>query len=376
MRNGLVAAFVALVSPLAAQESGAFVVRLGRDTLAVESYTRTATELRGEQVIRAPRSAHRIYTVTYRADGTVERYELVTHNIQGGPGPLETRFTLTFEGPEAVTRSARGDSVITTRAPLAGPALPWTIHVYGVMEDIVRRARGAGGDRVAVPVVALGESAAETAWVWRTGPDSVGADFAGIGPFRIHTDARGALLGASGVGGTLQVTVERLATLDLAPFGPAFASRPLGVLSPPDSVRARIGAARIAVDYSRPAMRGRVIFGTTVPFDRVWRTGANSATLFETSADLVIGGVTVPAGKYSLYSIPGRTAWTLIVNRNTGQWGTEYDAQHDLARIAMTITALPEPIEQFRISVEPQGAGGVLAFAWERTRASVPITVP
>ena len=372
----IIGALGALAAPLAAQDAGSFVVRLGVDTLAVEQYTRTATQLRGEQVIRSPRSMHRIYTVTYRADGSVERFEMVTHNIGGGPGPMETRATAEF-GPSAVTmRVPRGDSSVTVTAPVVGPAAPWAINVYGLTEDVLRRARAAGGERFAMPIVSLGATEADTATVLRQGADSVVADFGGIGPLRIRTDAAGTLLGLSGIGGTLQVTVARVPSLDMAAFGPAFASRPLGVLSPADSVITSVGQAAIAVRYSRPAMRGRAIFGVVVPWDRVWRTGANSATLFETSADLLIGGTTVPAGKYSLYSIPSRSGWTLIINRNTGQWGTEYDAQHDLARVAMEVTPLAQAVEQFTIAVEREGAQtGALSLAWERTRAVVRFTV-
>ena len=155
-----------------------------------------------------------------------------------------------------------------------------------------------------------------------------------------------------------------------------FANRPLGVLSPADSVITSVGRAAIAVRYARPAMRGRTIFGAVVPWDRVWRTGANSATLFETSADLLVGGTRVPAGRYTLYSIPSPSGWTLIINRNTGQWGTEYDARHDLARVAMAVTPLDQPVERFTIAVDAEATGGVLSLAWERTRAAVRFTVP
>lgn len=369
-------ALAALVAPLAAQDAGSFVVRLGTDTLAVEQYTRTATQLRGEQVIRSPRSLHRIYTVTYRADGSVERFELVTHNIGGGPGPMETRATAEFGASAVTMRVPRGDSSVSLSAPVPGPAAPWAINVFGLTEDVLRRARAAGGESFSMPIVSLGATEADTATVLRHGDDSLVAGFGGVGPFRIRTDAAGTLLGLSGIGGTSQVTVERVPSLDLAALGPAFANRPLGVLSPADSVITSVGRAAIAVRYSRPAMRGRAIFGVMVPWDRVWRTGANSATLFETSADLAIGGTTVPAGKYSLYSIPSRTGWTLIVNRNTGQWGTDYDAQHDLVRVAMEVTPLPQAVEQFTIAVEREGdRAGVLSLAWERTRAAVRFTV-
>jgi hypothetical protein len=371
--SGITAALAAITAPVAAQQSGAFVVRLGTDTLAVEQYTRTATQLRGEQVIRSPRSQHRIYTVTYRADGSVERYELVTHNIGGGPGPAETRATAEFGASAVISRVPRGDSTATVTASVPGPAHPWAINVYGLTEEVLRRARAAGRDSVAFPIVSLGANEADTAIVLRHGADSVVAAFGGIGPFRIRTDAQGALLGLTGIGGTLQVTVERVPALDMASFGPAFANRPLGVLSPADSVKATIGGATVTVRYARPSMRGRTIFGVVVPWDRVWRTGANAATVFETSADVVVGGTAVPAGKYTLYSIPSPAGWTLIINSNTGQWGTEYDARHDHARIAMEVASTAQPVEMFTIAIDGGGAEGVLSLTWERTRASVRI---
>jgi len=111
-----------------------------------------------------------------------------------------------------------------------------------------------------------------------------------------------------------------------------------------------------------------------VPWNQVWRTGANQATVFETSADLVMAGTPVPAGKYSLWTLPSPGGWKLIVNKNTGQWGTDYNAQYDLARLDMTVEQLPQPVERFTIGIEPKGSGGVLRLEWEKTRASVPLS--
>jgi hypothetical protein len=127
--SGITAALAAITAPVAAQQTGSFVVRLGTDTLAVEQYTRTATQLRGEQVLRSPRSLHRIYTVHYRADGSVERYEMVTHNIGGGPGPAETRAIAEFGASAVTMRVPRGDSTATVTAPVPGPAAPWSMNV-------------------------------------------------------------------------------------------------------------------------------------------------------------------------------------------------------------------------------------------------------
>jgi hypothetical protein len=144
--------------------------------------------------------------------------------------------------------------------------------------------------------------------------------------------------------------------------------------SPRDTVRGRIGGADLLVDYGRPYMRGRTIMGGLVPYGRVWRTGANEATHLVTSADLRIGGVAVPAGTYTLYTLPGESEWALIVNRQTGQWGTVYDEGRDLARIPMRIRRLDAPVDQFTLSIEPRGEGeGVLALEWETTRAEVSV---
>ncbi len=143
--------------------------------------------------------------------------------------------------------------------------------------------------------------------------------------------------------------------------------------SPAAQVTARIGAATITIDYSRPSMRGRKIMGGLVPYDKVWRTGANRATHLKTDAALTIGDLAVPAGTYTLYTVPGEKGWTLIVSKQTGQWGTQYDQAQDLGRVKMTAEALPAAVELFTIAVAGSGAAGTLTMEWENTRASVAV---
>ncbi len=140
--------------------------------------------------------------------------------------------------------------------------------------------------------------------------------------------------------------------------------------SPAAQVTAKVGAATITIDYSRPSMRGRAIMGGLVPYDKVWRTGANRATHLKTDAALTIGDLAVPAGTYTLYTVPGEKGWTLIVNKQTGQWGTQYDQAQDLGRVKMTVEVLPAAVEQFTIAVT---ASGTLTMEWEKTRASVAV---
>jgi hypothetical protein len=146
--------------------------------------------------------------------------------------------------------------------------------------------------------------------------------------------------------------------------------------SPRDTTRATIGSATILVDYGRPSKRGRKIIGELVPFGSVWRTGANEATTVVTNQPLKLGTLVVPAGKHTIWTLPGPTGWKLIINNQTGQWGTDYDPKQDLGRVDMQVSTLPAEVEKFTIKVTPAGAkGGVLALEWETTRVEMPFTI-
>lgn len=149
----------------------------------------------------------------------------------------------------------------------------------------------------------------------------------------------------------------------------------LGVLSPRDTVRAEITGAHLMIDYGRPAARGRTIFGHVVPWDSVWRTGANAATQLITDKEIQFGSITVPPGTYSLFTLPGTDRWLLIINRQHGQWGTAYDQSKDLARLPLDIQHGEELVERFTFEIAPAGKEGLLRFEWEHTIASIPFTV-
>src|SRR5271165_3576057 len=143
--------------------------------------------------------------------------------------------------------------------------------------------------------------------------------------------------------------------------------------SPPATATFDLGGGKsITIDYSSPRVKGRKIYGGLVPFGQVWRTGANEATTFVTNADLMVGGTAVPAGSYTLFTIPGTDKWTLILSKKTGEWGTDYPgATNDLARVDMKVSALPSSAENFTISFVNAGSGANLNIDWETTRASV-----
>lgn len=153
---------------------------------------------------------------------------------------------------------------------------------------------------------------------------------------------------------------------------PAPPSGQQAVLSPRDTAEMQLGNDRIYVDYGRPYLRGRQGVGNLVPYGRVWRAGANAATTFVTSRDLRLGDTNVPAGTYTLYVLASEREWLLIVNRQTGQWGTEYDESQDLARIPMQLERIEPSVEQFTINLVPTGGNAFdLEMRWENTRAVV-----
>lgn len=130
----------------------------------------------------------------------------------------------------------------------------------------------------------------------------------------------------------------------------------------------------VTIKYSRPSVKGRKIFGGLVPYDQVWRTGANAATSLSTDTDLDIGGTTVPKGNYTIYSLPTQNGWKLIINKQTGQWGTKYDPSQDLGRVDMKVTKLSSPVEEFTISLDKAGPdAATLKLQWENTEGSVSV---
>ncbi len=153
------------------------------------------------------------------------------------------------------------------------------------------------------------------------------------------------------------------------------AGKGIGAASPNLIEKGTIGGQTIVVAYGSPRRRGRTILGAVVPYDRVWRTGANEATTVIFDKDIMIGGTAVPAGAYSLWTIPKADGTVqLIVNRQHGQWGTDYDPAQDLVRLPMQSSTAPAPQENFAINITSAGNSGALRFSWDAFVWSVPVT--
>jgi hypothetical protein len=143
--------------------------------------------------------------------------------------------------------------------------------------------------------------------------------------------------------------------------------------SPPAQAQCKFSDGKtITVDYSSPRMKGRKIFGELVPYGQVWRTGANEATTFVTTAPVSAGGRDIPAGSYTIFTVPEQNKWTLIVSKHTGEWGIPYKYEsEEIARIPMSASQTPGPVENFTVSFDQGGGTCTMKLSWEQTQASV-----
>jgi hypothetical protein len=377
------------------EERYGFIARLGSDTVSAESVTRRGNTLISDEVDRFPRVRQRHTEITLRDDGGIQRLAMDIHTPSDSAKQRDRR----------VVAEVRKDSVILTKTDSTG-AKRWayatnggvpTAHLdqmYSLYEirfqEALKRAAAQHrtvGDTVMQRqfyidrefdrfpmnhgmVKLLAGNKAEILHDWLAGPGD--ATF----------DSTGRMLTYSGARTTYLVEARRVTEPpDVKAIGARFAAAESAgggarQLSVRDTLRASIGKAAFTVDYGRPLVRGRTLLGGIVPYDVVWRTGANAATQFTTSAPITLAGIQVPQGSYTLWTVPRASGVDLIVNKQTGQWGTGYDKSRDLARAPMTTETLTTPVEKFTISIAgADDRRGLLTMEWGSFRWSAPIVV-
>ncbi|MGQ0646469.1 MAG: DUF2911 domain-containing protein [Gemmatimonadaceae bacterium] len=369
MRTTLVKCLAVLAASLptgAAAQSGGFLVRLGNDTIAMERYERTATRIDGTVLRRSPATTLVKYSISLNSDGSIASYEQSTLRADGTPTPnAPVPLRMTFTADSVLRHVTQNGQPAILRAAAPKGTLPQVGLSWLANELLVQTARRIG----AAYVIGFGaqQAAPVKADIRFIGTDSAEIVQAG---FRtgVKLDGQGRVIRGDGALTTQKFIATPVPNVDVASIASAWAARDasgaaMGAASTRDTMNAMVGGASVWIDYGRPAKRGREIWGKLVPYDTTWRFGANAATQLRTDKDLDIGGVTVPAGTYTLWLYPtAREAW-LIVNKQTGQWGTAYDANQDLVRIPVTPhMSLRESEERFRIFVQ----GNMLMMHWDK----------
>ena len=388
--------FLACSSTIAAPERYGFVTVLGNDTVSVERVERSPTRLVTDGVDRWPFVRRRHTEFDLAGDGTIRRMVMDVQTPNGrSPRERGRRVTADFS-KDRVAISVRDSGGVRDTSFATGGAItvPHVSMMYSVIELEIAAALRQAAAKGLVP----GDSVMFRQFY----PDrDVGPSFtlhrgfvhprpggkvelrhdwlAGTGD--VTVDSSGRMLSYSGQRSTYKVTVTRtMAPPDIDAIGNrlAAAERRTGQqqVSVRDTARATIGGATFSVDYSRPLARGRTLLGNVISYDRVWRTGANAATQLTTSAPTTRAGLSLPAGTYTLWTLPHANGVELIVNKQVGQWGTEYGRAHDLGRAPMKADTVSKPVEQFTISIEPTGARrGTLVMSWGTFRWTAPLVV-
>jgi hypothetical protein len=362
-----------------AGDSAGFVTVLGRDTIALESFARSASRLRGEIVLRIPGTVHFIYTFDLNPDGTVAR-SVVELRPLGAPSLTGRRVTLDFAA-DSVRETIDSAGATRKAAYAARPgAVPFLTtgfdssfgiyESFGMYELLFSLPSLHLSDSAAVPIIGAMSGRPGTKRLVRRSATLIDTDFFGIAWTHLTVDETGRITGVDAGATTEKTQAHRTGPIDIARAAKGFAARDrggkgLGIASPPDSVRTMVGAAHLALDYSSPRRRGRTILGDVVPYGQVWRTGANAATTMYIDRPLTIGNTLVPAGGYSLWTLPTAAGVELIINRETGQWGTDYDPSRDLVRVPMAVSADSSPRENFTILVTDEGGTGELRMQWD-----------
>ncbi|MEZ4700929.1 MAG: DUF2911 domain-containing protein [Rhodothermales bacterium] len=355
--------------------SAAFVTLLGQDTLAAEQYTRSEEVIRAEVVLRTPVVARQTYALFLDDAGHMTRFESEKRPALGGD--IESQLITRYDDGFAVATTRQGETRIDSiEAP--AEALPFLDMLHWPFDLMLERGYAAPGGVYEQPLL-VGNQALNFE-IRRLSADSVTVTHPFRGTMGVDVDAAGHLEQLDAAGTTRKLKVFRKPAIDLEALAARFASieasgRRFGDLSGRGETAATIDGATILIDYGQPLKRGRVIFGELVPYGTVWRTGANRATHFRTDRALQFGNLTVPAGEYTLFTIPAPDGGVLIFNTQTGQGGTTYDAERDLGRVPLAVNPLEQVVEPFTIAVEPANDGGVLQLMWDRTALVAPFRV-
>ena len=368
-------------------EQYGFLTTLGRDTISIESVLRQGNTITSDEADRFPVVRIRHTVVDLNDDGSIRHLEMLIHTPSEPSGQRDRKVVADVSGNKV--HLSKTDSTGTVNRDFQTGGAIVVAHVqqmYSLYELYFAAALKEGKpvqmrqfyidrefDRFPLghaTVNPLKEGKMEVTHDWLSGTGEA------------MMDSTGDMLSYSGVRTTYDVWVIRL---DTPPDVKGVAERleakeaaagSVKSLSVRDTTRAQIGNAIFTVDYGRPLLRGRTLLGGLIPYDYVWRTGANAATQFTTSVPIRIAGMQVPAGTYTLFTAPHTSGVDLIVNKQTGEWGTEYNRSLDLGRARLSSEVATSPVEEFTISIKPTDKRhGTLVLEWGSLKWSAPIEV-
>ncbi|GAB3640190.1 hypothetical protein GCM10027423_08260 [Spirosoma arcticum] len=354
--------------------------KLGPDTGFVETYTMVNNHLYGKVLFRMFDPYIGEFTIHFYPNGTIREFSMAAMDPVNSSIPLQPIVGWRF--PFCRTMSCSADTctfyisskdnsteIVRKQAVAGMDFYGGTNPLFSLVEwNCIRLAKS--GKQMLGPLNMTNSGTASKISVRYTGEDTMVFG----GPFieytKVQATAEGRVISTDGIGTPYNFLVTKHPPIDIDQLAKRMAKSPaIGFPSPRDTLQATIQKNRVKVDYGRPYRRGRKIFGGVVPYDSLWRTGANNATILTLPYDIQIGKSIIPKGQYSLYTIPRPTNWLLIFNTDTTTWPTDPDRRKDFAQVALQVKRLDTPKDQFTIDIQETKTGGVLKFQWDDVEA-------
>lgn len=366
-----------------------YVEQLGNDTLSVERFSRNARGYMGQLMQRMPATQVATYKADLNNNGTVSHMNIKWNTPSTNPkGPKSRTWEVTIKDTVATIhmsgdwRHKNIDTTFSMKVPQGTiPAVGKYPPAVSTYAQVMHQAEKEGnGSAYSTSVLVAGWNRLIPTRIHHISQDTLSMKEMDGFSYIATVNQQGVINWYSGKNSTVKTITKLEQGTNLTKLADMFAERDanghgMPIASPLDSSKATVDGAHLKVVYNRPSVRGRKIWGGLVPWNKEWRTGANAATMFYTDKNLVIGKTKVPAGTYTLYSIYTPDSAKLIINSQTGQWGTVYHEDRDFARIPMERKDLETVQEKFLISFETSGKGGYIQLSWNKTRYQVPFEV-
>ncbi len=363
------------------EKKAAFVTKLGNDTLAVEKFEMEGNSFSAQVILRSPQTTFTSYNLVLDEVGGIESMKTISHTLEEGfSGQGELTQSIQKVGDSLkVEMDWRGEKRTVMLANEQG-SLPFIDMVHWPYELAFKNAVEAGTDTVNQKLLSGTRLSNFVIAAIEGDSMTVRHPSRGVMGVRVNRTGNMVYLDAGLTTRKLKVYREPFHTVDIEKVGKQFAKsdrtgNPFGELSGAEVGEFLIGDTEFRVEYGSPKRRGRDLFGGIVPWGERWRTGANRATHFYTSSDIEVGGLEVPAGEYTIFTIPEPNGGTMIINKQTGQNGQSYDESRDLGRVNMSVATKPESTEDFTITVEEAENGASLNLIWGNTVFSVPVEI-
>ena len=361
-----------------AQNTSSFIFKLGSDTIAFEQYTRTTNSVEGRILTLTPRGTVTRFKFEIANGKTITNFTSFNYSVLT-PERISSERTVNIRDTlidQQFKRAGKIDSLFSGSYAALPGAIPHLDYDAFIYEQMLMQLSASGKD--SLPLSRLTNTAMGSYIKKNTANVFESKYF--FFPVIAKTDQAGKVITVDATASTIKTIGQRIPNFDFDATVSRYADNekakgPMGSVSPNDTIKATFKQADFTITYGRPSKRERTVFGNIVPYEVVWRTGANFATHFATTKDLDFGGTIVPAGRYTLWTLPSQTTTKLIINNAVNIFGTQYNPSKDLVRLNMKTEKLSSVVEKFTIQCIENNEGGELKFQWDQTQFSIPFKV-